>query len=65
MENLKKFKFDYENLAVEGGGVKLTAYVGALQVRERVRDKERESKGNEREGKRGRERVREGERMRV
>ena len=31
-EELKKYNFDYENLAFEGGGAKMAAYGGAIEV---------------------------------
>ena len=32
-EQLKKYDFDFENLAFEGGGAKMAAYAGAIEVR--------------------------------
>ena len=34
METIKNYDFKYENLVLEGGGAKLVAFVGAVQVSE-------------------------------
>ena len=33
-EELKKYEFDFENLAFEGGGAKMASYVGVIEVSE-------------------------------